>query len=535
MPEVIRLAIRHASRTALAVAVLPALLVISTALAAGTAGANPSRTMVTSCGGVNLRAGASTGAVVRTRLAASVTVTVAATVTGTRWSASCAGRSVSGSTWYRISAVNGRSATSAFGTPYVYGAAGLFKAAPTPTKSTPGLTALADRVTFYGRGFGHGVGMSQYGARGRALAGQHTATILAHYYRGTTLGTITNRQIRVLILRGFAATATRPLTVYGRGGTWKIDGIARVFPADARLRAIPTAAGSSTWRVVVNAASGKVLRDAPATGAVVVRPASSSTVLQLWSKPSSFDRYRGVLRISFGATASVVNTLPLETYLRGVVPAEMPAGWPTAALRSQAIAARSYAAVRIRPGVGTFDVYDDTRSQVYKGSIHENPATNAAIAATAGRILRSGTAIVNAMYHSTGGGATEDNNAAFVSSTGARVAGAVPYLRGSPDRAPNGAAYDAASPFFAWTTRTYTRQQLSAIFAADARTNVGTLVALDLRNRGVSGRLISVTLVGSTGTTRTVSGDVFRAVFNANKPAADPGFYSNLVDVAPIR
>jgi hypothetical protein len=72
------------------------------------------------------------------------------------------------------------------------------------------------------------------------------------------------------------------------------------------------------------------------------------------------------------------------------------------------------------------------------------------------------------------------------------------------------------------------------MFAADSRTNVGTLVALDLRNRGVSGRLISVTLIGSTGIMKTVSGDVFRAVFNAQRPAGDPILRSNLFDLAPI-
>jgi hypothetical protein len=90
-----------------------------------------------------------------------------------------------------------------------------------------------------------------------------------------------------------------------------------------------------------------------------------------------------------------------------------------------------------------------------------------------------------------------------------------------------------ASPHATWKTKTYTRAQLSAIFAADGRTNVGTLTALDLRNRGVSGRLISVTLVGSSGS-RTVSGGVFVAVFNANRPDGDPPAWSALLDIAPI-
>jgi peptidoglycan hydrolase-like amidase len=74
---------------------------------------------------------------------------------------------------------------------------------------------------------------------------------------------------------------------------------------------------------------------------------------------------------------------------------------------------------------------------------------------------------------------------------------------------------------------------LSSIFAGDARTAVGTLSALDLTDRGVGGRLRSVTLIGSTGTKR-VSGDVFRSVFNARRPAADPMLRSTLFDTAPI-
>jgi peptidoglycan hydrolase-like amidase len=120
-----------------------------------------------------------------------------------------------------------------------------------------------------------------------------------------------------------------------------------------------------------------------------------------------------------------------------------------------------------------------------------------------------------------------------VSATGARVAGVVSYLRGSMDRDATGKSYDATSPYATWATATYTRAQLSAWFAADARTNVGTLTAIDLRNRGVSGRLISVTLIGSAGA-KKVSGDVFRSVFNAGRPNTDPMLRSTLFATAPI-
>ena len=63
----------------------------------------------------------------------------------------------------------------------------------------------------------------------------------------------------------------------------------------------------------------------------------------------------------------VINHVAIDQYLRGVVPAEMPSSWPAEALKAQAIAARSYALYRIHPTTGTFDLYDDTRSQVYRG------------------------------------------------------------------------------------------------------------------------------------------------------------------------
>ncbi len=392
-------------------------------------------------------------------------------------------------------------------------------------------------MTFYGRGYGHGVGMSQYGARGRALAGQTADEILAHYYRGTTLGTIpTTTKIRVRVLKDFRATSTVPLVLYARSGDWTIDGVATRFPRDARIAVTPrTSSGKTTWRIKVTAPDGTILRSA-ATSHFRMRGVTNQTLFQLWSRPSSYDTYRGVVRAvleTAAPEANVVNELGLETYLRGVVPAEMPSTWPTEALRAQSIAARSYAARRLRPGVSWYDVNDDTSSQVYLGREGEKAGTNATITATAGRVLRSGSAVANTLFHSAGGGATEHNENVFVSSTGAKVAGPVGYLRGSSDRTPSGAAYDAASPYATWKTKTYSRTQLSSWFASDPRTNVGTLKSLDLRDRGISGRLISVKLIGSLGT-KKVSGDVFRAVFNAKRPKADPQMRSTLVDTRAV-
>jgi stage II sporulation protein D len=340
--------------------------------------------------------------------------------------------------------------------------------------------------------------------------------------------------VRVLLLYRWKATKTAPLVIYARGGSWTIDGIAKTFPADGRLTLTPSVGTTSTtWRLKVFAPDNTLLYDAARSASFRVRPAESRTSLQLMPKPSTRNRYRGVLRIhqrSDGPTLSAVNEIGLDLYLRGVVPVEMPASWPTEALRAQAVVARSYARRALRPGVSYFDVYDDTRSQVYHGLAGERAATNLAIRDTAGRVLKYGTSFANTVFHSTAGGHTEHNENAFVSSSGAKVAGAVPYLRGAPDLAPDGTSYDAAAPYAAWTSTTWTSAQVSGWLAADSRTNVGTVLGLDLRNRGVSGRLISVTIYGTTGT-KKVSGDVFRSVINTRRPTADKSIRSNLFEL----
>jgi SpoIID/LytB domain protein len=543
--------------------------------------ATPTTTMSALCDSVNLRTGASTSYAIKVAVSAGTKVTVVSTVSGGSWSTSCNGSSLSGSSWRRITAINGVSVSSTYGVSYLYGASGLFttvasptpaptpaaptaapttaptpdpsatpdasaspvpSTAPSPTPAptaTPNPVTLPATITFYGRGYGHGVGLSQYGAKGRALDGQSAETILAHYYKGTTIGAMSNSQVRVLVLQSFAATSTNPVQVYGRGATWTIDGVSKTFPADARLRFTPTVSGTTTtWKVLVTATDGSTLYSAASPSNIRIR-SGSGTTLQLWSTPSAYDRFRGVLRL-IGNTngtslVNVVNELPMEYYLRGVVPAEISASWPVESIKAQAIAARSYAEYRLHPTTGTYDVYNDTRSQVYLGYLDEKSATTAAVTATAGKVLRSSSgAKVTALFHSSDGGWTENNENVFTSSTGAKTAGVYSYLRGSSDRRPDGTSYDSTSPYATWHTNTYTLAQIQAWFAADSRSNVGTLVALDLRNRGVSGRLISVTLIGANGTTKQVSGAVFESIFNAHRPSGDPSMRSTLFDLIPI-
>jgi len=197
-----------------------------------------------------------------------------------------------------------------------------------------------------------------------------------------------------------------------------------MFPADATLRAwrvATTVDGSTTsaWKARVTATDGSVLYSGTVSGKPVVRPVDEGAYLRLVSKQSTYDSYRGTLTLILkSSTLSVVNTVGIDAYLRGVVPVEMPSTWPTQALRAQAIVSRSYTARRLHPDSGTFDLYDDTRSQVYRGIKAEKAATNAVIAADPGKVIRVDGSIVNAFFFSTGGGSTEGNEHVFVGSCG---------------------------------------------------------------------------------------------------------------------
>ena len=212
-------------------------------------------------------------------------------------------------------------------------------ATPTPIPTPPWPdepTVLGSTVKFYGRGYGHGVGMSQYGARGRALEGQSAPDILAHYYRGATLGALDPAPaIRVLVLSRFKVSKAKPLVIYGRRMAWGIDGIDAVFPPNARLTLTPTtkttkAGTTTTWRARVFDTAGAKLLSVAVKKSFVIRSTDPGGRLQLFSKPTTYDQYRGTLRVvpRSTPTVSVANRLALELYLRGVVPAEMPSTWP---------------------------------------------------------------------------------------------------------------------------------------------------------------------------------------------------------------
>jgi stage II sporulation protein D len=265
-----------------------------------------------------------------------------------------------------------------------------------------------------GRGWGHGVGMSQYGAYGQALAGRTYDQILAHYYTGTQLGKAGRKEVRVLLAEGRKAvtiSSTAPFfAADAAGATYKLPKGALTLRPDLSL---PGDAGR------VNAAQPLTLR--PAKKAVIALDGRA---------------YRGKLElVPQGGFLRVVNVVALESYLQGVVAGEVPFGWPAEALKAQAVAARSYALAGLEKGK-PFDLYSDARSQVYLGVAGEKPSTNQAVLDTTGQVVLYGGKVATTYYFSTSGGKTASAADVFGFS--------VPYLVSRPD------PWDKASPYHTW-------------------------------------------------------------------------------------
>ena len=343
--------------------------------------------------------------------------------------------------------------------------------------------------TFEGRGYGHGVGMSQYGAYGAALAGWSAERIIGYYYRGTTLSVLPVTPVRVLL-----ATSAPALTLSSDGDWGAIVEssplqVVRPLPANVELRIAPLGPDG----VVVRDPNGaELLR---AAGAVRLTAVAPGATIRLKGT-----RYRGALRVVRETGGlSVANHVDLEQYLPGVVPREMPAKWgdtAPAALEAQAIAARSYAMATRRSG-GSFDMYADERSQVYGGASAEDPRTSRAVQATAGVVATYQGKIVTTYFFSTSGGKTENVENVFRSSP-------EPYLVSVNDN-----AFDARSPHHLWKDpKTFTDARLAKLLVTRK-----PVLSIKILARGASPRVKLIRLTTRSGATKEMSGvEVRRAL-----------------------
>ena len=139
-----------------------------------------------------------------------------------------------------------------------------------------------------------------------------------------------------------------------------------------------------------------------------------------------------------GGSLYAINKVRMEDYVKGVIPNESPSGWPQPALRAQAVAARSYALATRLNGNG-YDLYDDTRSQVYGGRSSETARRTSAAQATAGEVIKAGGGTATAYFFSTSGGQTENSEFVFSEPRS--------YLKSVED------PYDRRSPVHSWRER----------------------------------------------------------------------------------
>ena len=191
--------------------------------------------------------------------------------------------------------------------------------------------------------------------------------------------------------------------------------------------------------------------------------------------------YRGRVMVTMDEGELVaVNYVDLEDYLYSVVGSEMPTNWPQAALQSQAVAARSYALYkRSRSSNPLFDLGGTTTHQVYKGLAQEHPNTIAAVDATENEVVTHNGQVIEAIFHSSSGGGTE--NAGDVWSSD------VPYLRRVED-------FDQNSPVFRWQ-ETFSLSEFSSSIG-----NIGRVHTIGTPQMTEGGRVASISFAGDNGT-----------------------------------
>ena len=384
----------------------------------------------------------------------------------------------------------------------------LLVVAPTPAGAAP-----PDTFTFVGSGFGHGVGMSQWGAYGQALEGRTATQILQHYYSGTTVSPVDDSMpIRVNLLEDAPTAQARGEALSPGGGSIRV--VAGAATLDAAPSDVVSFSVAGTMVSVSRQGASPVAADV-----VRVQWAESSTVVNFIGSGESFDsanhryRYGEVDLAVVDGALQVVNTLNLHGgYLRGIN--EVPSSWPTEALNAQVIAARTFALRSVREGERPecrCHVVDTVADQVFSGWSKESEPTFgarwvAAVDATSpsaetGLVVLHSGAPISANYFSSSGGRTESNVDGFGSTS------AVPYLKSVDDR------WSLAShnPFSSWTftrTQAAVREAFNRDLPPDRQ--LADVERIDLGSRTPGGSVRSAVAVASDGKRVTLSGSAFR-------------------------
>ena len=358
---------------------------------------------------------------------------------------------------------------------------------------SPALATGDATVTISGKGYGHGRGMSQYGAQGAALAGLSATQILNFYYPGTT-GSTTSGYVRVwttadtspgiyvrpssgLRARSLVSNTVWTLPVSSTITSWILSAY-----GDHQTQLKYYRSSTRTW-VLWKTLAGMGQFEGTTEGSVVTMVLPNGTTAS----------YRGRLRTAdrAGADLDTLNVATIEYYLRGVVPKEVITSWRPAALQAQAVAARTYAASkRLNPGGPDYDLCDTTTCQVYGGYSAEVTSTTNAVVATSNQIRVYGGVPIAAEFSSSNGGYA--------------APGGLAYLPAKAD------PYDAypgnGNPNSNWTFSI-------ADTVAGARLGVGTVQQITVLQRNGygtwGGRVLSVRVTGTTAT-KTMTGETFR-------------------------
>ncbi len=361
-------------------------------------------------------------------------------------------------------------------------------------------TAIAPRsgsFTVRGSGFGHGWGMSQYGAYGAAVKGRTWKQILGFYYPGTTRSTLSQKSIRVWI----TADDDGDLRVRPASGL-KITSGSRSYrvPAGTAYKAWRISRSGSGYRLHYQTSSGSWKVKGTGLGTATWKASTSAGIVTVSMPNGSRREYRGTVSlIKRGTGGRSVNTVSMENYVRSVVPSEVPTSWAMEAVKAQAVAARTYAAkLRSWSSSSGYDICDTTACQVYSGYavtsggrrfVRETARGNSAAKATVNVILTYKGAIALTQFASSNGGAA--------------ARGDYVYLKAHPD------PYDGVIKSQAWT-RTITANSVAR------RWSVGTVRKIQITARDGSGswggRVQTMKIIGSTRTV-TITGGAFKSAF----------------------
>jgi stage II sporulation protein D len=347
-------------------------------------------------------------------------------------------------------------------------------------------------VVLRGHGFGHGHGMSQYGAEGAARQGLTWQEIVKFYYPGTTLAKDAGR-VKVLI----TADTSRDVVVAPRSGLAVTDtktGESWTLPENGATR---WRLGVSDGHAVVGYLTDRWRRWRTLAGDGAFKAGGLPITLYVGSTAL---RYRGMLLAASPSAGSAdrdtVNVLMMDNYIKGVIPREMPPSWSPSAVRAQAVAARTYAAYeKQHPRDGHYQLCDTTSCQVYGGYDAEDARSNDAVRQTAGVILTYNGTPAFTQFGSSSGGWTSANQ--------------FTYLPAKAD------PYDsvAINPNHDWTVK------VAITRIEQLWPKVGNLKTIRFTSRDGhgewQGRVWSLVLGGrkdGSTTAVTVSGDTFRSV-----------------------